>query len=91
MAAREIGTVTETAPPDDDEELEEEVDEEVDDDELDIEEEEDDDAGSPPEPPMLQADMRAAHAHASMPAMIPGARRRSSLRSVFAEQAALAS
>jgi hypothetical protein len=71
----------------------EELDDEVDEDELDIEEEEEeeDDDGSPLpfEPPEPQAGSIVAHA--SMPATITGARRRSSLRSAFAEHAPLAS
>jgi hypothetical protein len=81
MAARATGRVTEIPPTDeDDDDEDEELEDEVDDDELDIEEEEDDD-GSPFEPPKPQAGRMAAHA--SMPTMMTGARRRSSLRSAL--------
>jgi len=67
-------------PPrdDDDEELD---DDEVDDDELDTDDDDDEDWESPFEPPKPQAGRMAAHA--SMPAMMAGARRRSSLRSTL--------
>src|SRR6185437_8792943 len=93
MAARAIGRLTETAPDDEDDELDELEDDELDDeldeledDELDEEEEEDEGGESPLEPPPPQAGRIVAHA--SMPAMIIGARRRSSLRTAFAERAA---
>ena len=85
IAARAIGRLTETAGPDDDDEELDDVDDEVDDDELDIEEEDEDEGGeSPFEPPLPQAGRSAVHA--SMPAMIIGARSRSTLRSAFAEK-----
>jgi hypothetical protein len=86
MAARAIGTLTETPPAEEEEDEEEDDDEELDDeDELDIEEEEDEDDDTDDDessdPPLPQAGRMAAQA--TMLAINTGAMRRSSLPVAF--------